>query len=145
MDVQALRADLLQTLQHEFNSTIDVLSQTVTNLRAEILSLRTNASRPKPTLPDPNKFDGKAYHFDTWLPSIKAKLRIDGPAIGDAVAQFYYVYLNLESTVQAMVLPQLAHAEDEQQWSFQAILDQLARVYDNPNKVQEAEDRLFDL
>ena len=44
-----------------------------------------------------------------------------------------------------MVLPQLAHAEDEQQWSFQAILDQLARVYDNPNKVQEAEDKLFDL
>jgi len=29
--------------------------------------------------------------FDTWLPSIRAKLRVDGAAIGDSVAQFYYV------------------------------------------------------
>jgi hypothetical protein len=82
IDVQTLRAELLQTLQQEFNSTINTLSQTVTSLRAEVLSLRTSA-RPKPTLPDPDKFDGKAYHFDTWLPSIKAKLWINGPAIGN--------------------------------------------------------------
>jgi hypothetical protein len=117
MDVQTLHAELLQTLQQEFNSTINTLLQTVTSLRVEVLSLRTSAP-PKPTLPDPDKFDGKAYHFDTWLPSIKAKLRINGPAIGNTTAQFYYVYLNLESTVQAMVLPQLAHTEEDQQYSF---------------------------
>jgi hypothetical protein len=61
------------------------------------------------------------------------------------VAQFYYVYLNLESHVQAMVLPQLGQAEDSQSWDYTTILDQLARVYDNPNKVQEAEDKLFTL
>lgn len=30
-------------------------------------------------------------------------------------------------------------------WDYHIILDQLARVYDSPNKVQEAEDKLFEL
>lgn len=66
--------------------------------------------RPKPTLPDPDKFAGFAQKYDTWLPSIKAKLRVDANAIGDSVAHFDYVYLNLESSVQAMVLPQANEA-----------------------------------
>jgi hypothetical protein len=44
-----------------------------------------------------------------------------------------------------MVLPQLGQAEELQQWDFTTILDQLARVYNNPNKVQEAEDKLLTL
>ncbi|PVH71009.1 hypothetical protein DL98DRAFT_436016, partial [Cadophora sp. DSE1049] len=58
-------------------------------------------SRPKPILPDPAKFDGKVYYFDTWLLAIKAKLRVDGlsGAFGNFVAQFYYVYDCLESQV----------------------------------------------
>ena len=94
------------------------LQEQVTNLQAQVMALQNVArySRPKPILPDPVKFDGKAYHFDTWLPSIKAKLRIDGAsgALGDSVAQFYYVYDRLESNVQSQVLPQLATAEETQ-------------------------------
>jgi len=44
-----------------------------------------------------------------------------------------------------MVLPQLSHAESTQTWDYNTILDQLARVYDNPNKQQEAEDKLYTL
>jgi hypothetical protein len=51
------------------------------------------------------KFDGKAYRFDTWLPAIKAKLRVDGVALGDSIAQFYYIYDRLELIVQSIVLP----------------------------------------
>ena len=81
------------------------LQEQVVNLQAQVATLQNAArsftSRPKPILPDPVKFDGKAYHFDTWLPSIKAKLRVDGisGALGDSVAQFYYVYDRLESNV----------------------------------------------
>ena len=64
----------------------------------------TNPCRPKPNLPDPEKFNGKTYKFDTWLLAIRTKLRIDGSAIGDSTAQFYYVYGNLESNIQIMVL-----------------------------------------
>ncbi|KAL4972653.1 hypothetical protein BDW66DRAFT_143834 [Aspergillus desertorum] len=112
----------------------------VTNLRAEfegaIREIRTEIAmncRPKPVLPDPEKFSGQALKFDTWLSAIRAKLRVDGQAIGDAIAQFYYVYLN-HSSVQAMVLPQLHRAEESNTWDFNYILDQLKRVYDNPNQ-----------
>jgi hypothetical protein len=87
----------------------------ITTLQAELQELRNELLRrgkPRSSLPDPEKFNGQSYKFDTWLPSIKAKLRVDGEAIGDSIAQFYYIYLNLDSHVQAMVLPQLAQAEE---------------------------------
>ena len=131
---------------------MDQLQAIIAELQAELrrqrdeiqfLQNQSQQSKPKPSLPDPDKFSGQPHKYDTWLPSIKAKLRVDGAAIGDSVAQFYYVYLNLDSHVQAMVLPQLGQAEESQSWNYQTILDQLSRVYDNPNKVQEAEDKLF--
>ena len=133
--------DQLQSLQ----AAVAELQAEVRRQHDEILLLRLTKPKPKPSLPDPEKFNGQSYKYDTWLPSIKAKLRVDGEAIGDSVAQFYYVYLNLESHIQAMVLPQLGQAEASNVWDYTTILDQLTRVYDNPNKVQEAEDKLLSL
>ena len=42
-------------------------------------------------LPTPTKFDGKPYRFKTWLPTIKAKMRVDRTSIGEDIARFYYV------------------------------------------------------
>jgi hypothetical protein len=135
--------DPRQQLQ-ELASRLASQEAVISTLQAQLLALSNTSvqPRPRPVLPDPAKFDGKAYHFDTWLPSIKAKLRVDGTALGDSIAQFYYVYDRLESTVQSTVLPQLARAEEDEVWSYQSILDQLSRAYDNPNKTQEAEERL---
>ena len=129
----------------DFQAAITELRSELERQHHELVLLRSRQSRPKPALPDPDKFSGQSHKYDTWLPSIKAKLRVDGEAIGDSVAQFYYVYLNLDSHVQAMVLPQLSQAEESEAWDYTTILDQLSRVYDNPNKVQEAEDKLFAL
>ena len=79
------------------------------------------------------------------MPSIEAKLLVDGEAIGSAIAQFYYVYLNLEPTVQSTVLPQLATAKASKSWNPQSILAQLQRIYHDPHKAKKAEDRLFEL
>lgn len=133
--------DPFQELRNEFSSAIQALQKEIESIKNE----PKPPQRPKPCLPDPEKFNGQSLKFDTWLASMKAKLRIDAPAIGDAVAQFYYVYLNLESKVQALVLPQLSYAEDTNTWDYNTILDQLSLVYDNPNKVQEAEDHLLAL
>jgi len=94
----------------QISTAIAELQNEVQRQRDEIAFLRSILSskasaKPKASLPDPEKFTGQTLKFDTWLPSIRAKLRVDGEAIGDAIAQFYYVYLNLDSHVQAMVLP----------------------------------------
>jgi hypothetical protein len=92
--------DTFQTqVQYEFDG-----------LRAEITTLQAKNIQ-KSKLPDPEKFAGSTYKFDTWLPLIKAKLRINGPAIRDSIIQLYYVYLNLESSIQLMVLLQLSYIE----------------------------------
>jgi hypothetical protein len=131
----------------QITNAIAELQAEVQRQREEITFLCTKlqnpTTKPKPSLPDPEKFNGQAHKFNTWLPSIKAKIRVDGEAIGNSTAQFYYVYLNLESHVQAMVLPQLSQAEEHSSHNYNTILDQLTRVYDNPNKVQEAEDKLL--
>jgi hypothetical protein len=101
-----LRIDTFQTqVQYEFNG----LYSEIATLR--IALAKTQASRPYPKLPDPEKFTGSTYKFNTWLPLIEAKLAVDSTAIRDATAQFYYIYLNLNSSVQSMVLPQLSYAK----------------------------------
>ena len=137
---------LRQAISNEFNAIVEDLRQEIATLRGQIQAQsQRSRSRPKPSLPDPEKFTGISVKFDTWDAAIRAKLAIDGLAIGDAIAQFYYVYLNLDSKVQAMVLPQLAYAKTSGNHDYNMILDQLTRVYDNPNKVQEAEDRLLNI
>ena len=137
--IQRLRTEIYSQLKQEFDATID-------SLRME-LSLRTAAPpvRPKHSLPHPEKFPGSTHKFDTWYAAITAKLRTDGDAIGDATAKAYYVYLNVESQVQAILLPHIKAAESQQSWSYEALLEQLRRVYYNPNKTQEAEERLYNL
>ncbi|KAJ5135482.1 uncharacterized protein N7515_004760 [Penicillium bovifimosum] len=139
--------DQIEELRNSITSDVDrQVTPLIDILRAQIQSLRDDLQRvqtTKPSLPDPEKFTGSIVKYDTWDAAIRAKLAIDGPAIGDSTAQFHYVYMNLSSQVQAMVLPQLATARDNDSHDYQTILDQLRRVYDNPNKVQEAEDRLL--
>ena len=116
--LEQLRAAVLE-LRQEAQRQRDVIQaqQEEIALLKQLRSSSTSA-KPKPSLPDPEKFNGQAYQYDTWLPLIQAKLRVDGDAIGDSTAQFYYVYLNLETHVQAMVLPQLSQAEDDQKWDY---------------------------
>jgi hypothetical protein len=130
----------------QVHALITQLQAELQRQRNEIVVLKARASlRPKPSLPNPDKFTGESMKYDTWLPSIKAKLRVNSEAIGDPITQFYYVYLNLDSNVQAMVLPQLSQAEVADVWDYYTILDQIAQVYDNLNKVREAEDRLLSI
>ena len=88
-----------------------------------MIILAKAAAKPKTCLPDPEKFTGQAYKFDTWLLLIKAKLQVNGNAIGNTIAQFYYVYLNLDSHVQAIVLSQLSQAYNLSSHDYNTILD----------------------
>lgn len=105
-------------------------------------STTTTTHKPKATLPDPEKFAGTPYTWETWYPSIQSKIRIDGPAIGGPEAQFFYVYGRLEPKIQGLVMPQLAQAEDNGVYDPQHIIKQLARLFDDPNKIRQAEEKL---
>ncbi|EKD18609.1 hypothetical protein MBM_03602 [Drepanopeziza brunnea f. sp. 'multigermtubi' MB_m1] len=78
----------------------------------DLLFIANEKDKRKCVLPDPDKFNGTVQRWNTWLPSIKAKLLVDGKALGGPTAQFYYVYFNMEPGPQAMVLTQLASAQD---------------------------------
>ena len=85
--------------------TLATLHQEIAELRQAVAELSNRPHCLKPVLPDPDKFNGTPHWFNTWLLSIEAKLLVDRDAIGGPVVQFYYVYLNLESQAQALVLP----------------------------------------
>jgi hypothetical protein len=63
----------------QIQATLTELQAELQRQRDEITFLRsiivTKASiRPKACLLDPEKFTGQAHKFDTWLPSIRAKI-----------------------------------------------------------------------
>ncbi len=74
----------MDTFQSQVQREFDGLRSKVATLRVALA--KTQTSQPRAKLPDPEKFTGNTYKFDTWLPLIKAKLRVDGTSIGDSVA-----------------------------------------------------------
>jgi hypothetical protein len=95
----------MDSFQAQVQREFDQLRAEITTLKVALAATQAQlASRPRPRLPDPEKFTSSSYKFDTCLPLIRAKLLVNGTAIRDATAQFYYVYLNLESSIQAIVL-----------------------------------------
>lgn len=122
------------------------LLSVVQELQARVESLcRQGARKPRQVLPDPEKFSGKARDWDTFIVSVRAKLSIDGEAIGDEYAQFYYVYSSLSREVQGMVLAFVRYAEKDRSWDSKALLGYLERIFDDPNKSKKAGQRLRDM
>ncbi|KAK1973162.1 hypothetical protein LZ30DRAFT_744293 [Colletotrichum cereale] len=77
----------------------DSLQQQINELKAQ------QTTRPRQVLPPCTRFNGRSNDWDTWILAMKAKLKVDGLAIGGSDSQLYYVYSSLDSNVQAMVLP----------------------------------------
>ena len=147
--LQALRQQFADELARR-DSQIDALSSTITNLQGTVTSLRNapvNAPprRPKRQLPDPPKFDGTQLHYDTWLAQLQLVLSVDSDAIGDAQAQFAFVYLRLESSPAALCLELLKHANLTNKYDYRRIIDQLDRHNGVENKVQRAKTKLHRL
>jgi hypothetical protein len=122
--LQALRQQFADELARR-DSQIDALSSTITNLQGTVTSLRTATAprRPKRQLPDPPKFDGTQLHYDTWLAQLQLVLSVDGDAIGDAQAQFAFVYLRLESSPAALCLELLKYANLTKKFDYKQIID----------------------
>jgi hypothetical protein len=70
--------------------------------------------------------------------TMRAKLQIDGDAIGGDEAKFYYVYSSLGAKVQSLMLAFVRRAQKDENWKFLAFFDYFERIYDDPNKVKKA-------
>lgn len=128
--------------QHEAQliAMIDDLQRQVRELQ------ETNQrSKPRQVLPTPERFEGRARDWETWSLSMRAKLRIDGTAIGDGAAQLHYVYASLDIKVQGLVLAFMRKAEREGAQDPFALIQYLERIYDDPNKARKAGQRLREM
>jgi len=101
----------------------------------------TQAPKPRQALPDVEKLHG-SRDLDEWIISIRAKLRIDGEAIGDEYARFHYVYSRLSATMKKMLLPYVARAEETGKSTPSQFIDYIRSTLDDPNKVKKAGQRL---
>lgn len=103
------------------------------------------APRTRQVLPAPDRFTGRTKDWDTWAMGMRAKLQIDGDAIGSSEAQLYYVYNSLGPKVQGLVLTFVRQAQSNGKWQPSALLEYLSRIYDDPNKEQKAGQQLLDM
>lgn len=158
------QTEIQQLIHQALSQQEQLLSTTISELRAELIATKAELSsikthvidgllarqttdvRPKPVLPDVDKFDGSLSMWEVWYPEIQAKLRIDDKTFGQSEeVKFWYTYNRLEKKIQALVTPQLAAAERRKVYKYQDLFDQLARLCDNPNAKRNAEDKLGSL
>lgn len=116
----------------------------VDELKAQVQEL-TSRTKGKQVLPGVREFSGKAKDWDVWSMSMKAKLRVDGAAIGNKEAQFFYVYSSLSTKVQALMLPVVQKGGEDEEWDPDTLVNHLRRTYDDPNKKKKAGQSLIEL
>lgn len=124
--VKALQQEtvsLRQQQQVQFN-----LLQTMSGIQSQ---LRPTSPREH-SLPDPEILNctGGGGVFATWVEAIRGKLAVDGQAIGDSGAKFYYVFLHLDQHGQELVLPKLKQARASDNYDYNKILEELACILD---------------
>lgn len=92
-------------------------------------------------LPDVELLQGTT-DLDEWLVSMRAKLRIDGAAIGDEYARFHYVYSRLAPGPKRTMLPYVKRAQDDNDCAADAFVAHVQSTFEDPNRVKKAGQRL---
>jgi hypothetical protein len=122
--LQETAASLRQQQQVQFN----LLQQAMSGNQSQLQSTSPRGH----SLPHPMKLNstGGGGVFATWVAAIRAKLAVDGQAIGDSAAQFYYVLLRLDQGAQEKVLPKLKHARASGNYDYNKIIEEIAGILD---------------
>lgn len=99
-------------------------------------------TKKKPTLPNPQRFDGTRREFRAWLLEMRSKLHVDGPALGGSLDQFVYIYTRLDKTPQAMAAAYFEKGGLDGCSNPEEFLKYLTTCYGDPNIEQRALSRL---
>ncbi|KAK4096596.1 hypothetical protein N658DRAFT_394454, partial [Parathielavia hyrcaniae] len=80
--------------------------------------------------------------LDEWLVSMRAKMRIDGAALGDEYACFHYVYSRLAPGPKRTMLPYVKRAQEANTCAADAFVAHVQSTFEDPNKIKKAGQRL---
>jgi hypothetical protein len=156
--LQALRAEReadreemrcqVQNIQAAFLTPTPTDGPTITsNMTQNGASHGTDASeqkpaKRKPTLPDPQRFDGTRKRFRAWQLEMQSKLRVDGVAIGSPSDQFAYIYARLDQIPQSMAAAFFERGGPDGRFDPDMFMQYLVSCYADPNAEQRALARL---
>jgi hypothetical protein len=144
----AQRESQLVGLVDELRTQVQQLQQQQSRLQEQIQEQEDDTdgrTKPRPVLPGVTKFNGRSQEWDVWETSIRAKLKIDGDAIGSDEAQFFYVYSSVDAKVQSLILPFIRKAQAKRSWEPKQLVLHLGRLFDDPQKIKKAGQRLIKL
>ncbi len=95
--------------------------------------------RTKPRLPNPEKFDGTDLSlFPQFEGSLRAKLQIDGGAIGQEKEQVWYAFGRLSGKAGERIFPWMQFAEQRGCLTVVEFFTQLRVAFQDPRRRQKA-------
>jgi hypothetical protein len=97
------------------------------------------ARRPKPHLPNPDKFDGKDMAlFPQFEGTLRAKLEIDGGAIGGEKEQVWYGFGRLAGDAAGRIYPWIGYAQETGNFTVKGLFEQMRIAFCDPRQRQKA-------
>lgn len=114
------------TINSDFVQALAALSP---EAQAIILTTLSN-QRPKHKLKDPHPFDGKDNSlFPQFEGKLRAKLNVDGTAIGNESEQIWYAFNLLKDDAAARIHPWMNAYEDTPEFTKAAFLEQICFAF----------------
>jgi len=101
--------------------------------------LESVVRRPRPSLPNPDQFDGKNQEFYPQFESLlKAKLDIDGRTIGGENEQVWYAFGRLSGEAAGRIHPWMIHAQRTSTLTVDSFFKQIRLAFSDPRASQKA-------
>jgi retrotransposon gag protein len=112
------------------------------SFRATRDSFNRTESRPKATLPDPDKFNGDSKDLNRWLGEISDKLAVDAPCFGyDNQIMVIYAKNRLTGTAYDTITP-LFHNGKRPFKTAEELVNYVKKLFGDPDREANARDEL---
>ena len=134
------RLAYLEALTENHMAEIRTLTQTITEQRTQIASLRvTQAKDSEPQIADPEPFTGNRLHLSNFLAKCRLKFAGQPSKFQEELPKIYYAGSRLGEPAFSWFQPLLSVAEDKEKpnppefASFETFATALTAVYGDPN------------
>jgi hypothetical protein len=102
----------------------------------------SESSRPSEKLPDPDAFKGQRSDLRRFIQQICSKITSNADRFPTAQSRLIYVAGRLKDNAYNLILPKTQYSVP-QFIDYPQLLEYLEQAFSNPNRVQNAQDRLY--